>query len=107
MDPVVIGLLALGTIAVSAIYGAYYYAAQASKLRDVFAASYQLAGHVLLSEEVEEKELSACETLLLDILADPDGPEANLLVTAPAGIAYVDIAKGATRKQCGDAYAGH
>lgn len=92
MDLVVGSLLAVSTIAVIAIAVANQLYVQASKMRDVVASAYQLAGHILLNDDLEERELNVGETLLLDVLADPEGVAAKELEAAPAGVAYSAIA---------------
>lgn len=87
-DPIVMAISALSLIAVAAIGAAYYYARQAARLRTVSAEAHQLAGNLFFADNSVSEEYDAGAQLLLDVLAYPDGSEADALVKAEVGTPY-------------------
>lgn len=83
MDPVVASVLGLAAIAAAAISGAFYYGSKLEQLRKVSTAAYHLASNLLdPDEQLTGYEKDAGEALLLEVLANPDGPEAKELTRA-------------------------
>lgn len=95
MDLLTSVISGLGALAIVAAGAAFYYARRADHLRAVSASAYQLAGCILLDEEIEERELTAAEGLLLDVLSDPEGNEAVALVNMTPTMTYVAVQKKA------------
>src|ERR1043165_998285 len=92
MDPTIATIVGLAAIAFAAIGTAYYYAKKATELEEVCAAAYQVAGVIADDgHDLPKSEQETAAELMLNVLADPFGHDARVLLESPAETSYEAI----------------
>lgn len=104
-----VAVVGLAAIAIAAIGMSILQRFRNIYLQDVLAASYQLSGALLNDDDDDVRrrmgiiEYNAACLLLMDVLSDPDGPEAKALLSMdPATDDYDQVLMAAKRVRAAD-----